>query len=230
MEENDTGEQSSILDLFEILNSVSRLEILTQRMATLVSYLFFKSNDDSERKVDLASLKDSYEDFHKEWISITQSSDTYVKNNKRLFYLIYDDGQPKIKTFLNDLNTVLKKLEEHNSISDREFEGLSKSFMSTIPHMLGEIHTQFFHEGKKIVELDEKNYLMVQKDILKILKNITEIASSSRMISFNAHIIAERAGGDIGKEFSVVAEGISKLTRRTNDLVDKAMEIIELEQ
>ena len=91
MEENDTGEQSSILDLFEILNSVSRLEILTQRMATLVSYLFFKSNDDSERKVDLASLKDSYEDFHKEWISITQSSDTYVKNNKRLFYLIYDD-------------------------------------------------------------------------------------------------------------------------------------------
>ena len=61
-----------------------------------------------------------------------------------------------------------------------------------------------------------------------MLGHITDISKQTRMISFNAHIIASRAGS-WGKEFSVVADGIDKLVKQINGHVDKAMKYLNIE-
>jgi len=219
-----------VLEIFEIVNSLGRLKMLTQKMALLISYLHFRTENESQTKINFASFKESFEFFKNEWNFIVQKTEEYIKNNKRIHFLVYDDGKTKVASLMEVIKKMINNLENGEKISSNEFENTSKKLMVEIPNLLNEINTQFYQEGKNTVELDEKNYQLTQKDILKTLKSITEIASSARMISFNAHIIAERAGGDIGKEFSVVAEGISKLTTRINDLVDKALEIIEIDQ
>jgi methyl-accepting chemotaxis protein len=230
MENNQSTTPFSVLEIFEIVNSLGRLKMLTQKMALLISYLHFRTENESQTKVNFASFKESFEFFKNEWNFIVQKTEEYIKNNKRIHYLVYDDGKTKVASLMEVIKKMINNLENGEKISSNEFENTSKKLMVEIPNLLNEINTQFYQEGKNTVELDEKNYQLTQKDILKTLKSITEIASSARMISFNAHIIAERAGGDIGKEFSVVAEGISKLTTRINDLVDKALEIIEIDQ
>ncbi|MDH5580884.1 MAG: methyl-accepting chemotaxis protein [Bdellovibrionales bacterium] len=230
MENNQSTTPFSVLEIFEIVNSLGRLKMLTQKMALLISYLHFRTENESQTKVNFASFKESFEFFKNEWNFIVQKTEEYIKNNKRIHFLVYDDGKTKVASLMEVIKKMINNLENGEKISSNEFENTSKKLMVEIPNLLNEINTQFYQEGKNTVELDEKNYQLTQKDILKTLKSITEIASSARMISFNAHIIAERAGGDIGKEFSVVAEGISKLTTRINDLVDKALEIIEIDQ
>ncbi len=230
MENNQSTTPFSVLEIFEIVNSLGRLKMLTQKMALLISYLHFRTENESQTKINFASFKESFEFFKNEWNFIVQKTEEYIKNNKRIHYLVYDDGKTKVASLMEVIKKMINNLENGEKISSNEFENTSKKLMVEIPNLLNEINTQFYQEGKNTVELDEKNYQLTQKDILKTLKSITEIASSARMISFNAHIIAERAGGDIGKEFSVVAEGISKLTTRINDLVDKALEIIEIDQ
>jgi len=55
-----------------------------------------------------------------------------------------------------------------------------------------------------------------------IMTDIETIAKQAKMVSFNARIVAARAG-QAGKEFSVVAGVLSNITTEIDDLVRAAL-------
>lgn len=64
--------------------------------------------------------------------------------------------------------------------------------------------------------------LQAKKQLHSIMSDIETIAKEARMVSFNAQIVAARAG-DAGREFSVVAGVLSGITGQIDQLVRAAM-------
>lgn len=72
-------------------------------------------------------------------------------------------------------------------------------------------------------ELSKRHAKQVRGQLTGIMNDIEAIARQARMVSFNAQIMAARAG-TAGKEFAVVAGVLSDITREIDDLVKAALE------
>jgi hypothetical protein len=71
-------------------------------------------------------------------------------------------------------------------------------------------------------DLSKRHATTVKKQLNSIMSDIESIAKQARMVSFNAQIIAARAG-IAGKEFSVVAGLLTSITGEIDDLVREAL-------
>ena len=71
-------------------------------------------------------------------------------------------------------------------------------------------------------DLSKRHATTVKKQLNSIMTDIESIAKQARMVSFNAQIIAARAG-TAGKEFSVVAGLLTSITGEIDDLVRAAL-------
>jgi hypothetical protein len=71
-------------------------------------------------------------------------------------------------------------------------------------------------------DLSKRHATTVKKQLNSIMSDIESIAKQARMVSFNAQIIAARAG-TAGKEFSVVAGLLTSITGEIDDLVREAL-------
>jgi hypothetical protein len=71
-------------------------------------------------------------------------------------------------------------------------------------------------------ELAKCNALQVKKQLHGIMNDIKSIAKQARMVSFNAQIVAARAG-QAGREFAVVAGVLSDITGEIDGLVHEAL-------
>lgn len=71
-------------------------------------------------------------------------------------------------------------------------------------------------------ELSKRHASQVRKQLHGIMNDIESIARQARMVSFNAQIVAARAG-QAGKEFSVVAGVLSDITGEIDGLVHEAL-------
>jgi hypothetical protein len=67
-----------------------------------------------------------------------------------------------------------------------------------------------------------RHALLMKKQLRGIMTDIETIAKQAKMVSFNARIVAARAG-QAGKEFSVVAGVLSNITTEIDDLVKAAL-------
>ena len=76
--------------------------------------------------------------------------------------------------------------------------------------------TQVYEEESK------KHAIKMKKELHGLMTNIESIAKTARMVSFNAQIIAARAG-TVGREFSVVANELTNITGEIDDLVHTAL-------
>lgn len=75
-----------------------------------------------------------------------------------------------------------------------------------------------------IYEQESKHHaLMLKKQRLNMMTEIERIARQARMVSFNAQIVAARAG-TAGREFSVVAGELSSITGELDELVHAALD------
>ncbi|GAB2848170.1 hypothetical protein GCM10027277_15390 [Pseudoduganella ginsengisoli] len=74
-----------------------------------------------------------------------------------------------------------------------------------------------------IYEEQSKRYAMKMKNQLRtVITDIETIAKQARMVSFNARVVAARAG-TAGKEFAVVAGVMSNITGEIDDMVKTAL-------
>lgn len=71
-------------------------------------------------------------------------------------------------------------------------------------------------------DLSKRHATTVKKQLHSIMSDIESIAKQAKMVSFNAQIIAARAG-TAGKEFSVVAGLLTSITGEIDELVREAL-------
>lgn len=71
-------------------------------------------------------------------------------------------------------------------------------------------------------EESKRHAIVLKKQLHGIMSDIKTIAKQARMVSFNAQIVAARAG-DAGREFSVVANVLTGITGEIDELVHEAM-------
>jgi hypothetical protein len=71
-------------------------------------------------------------------------------------------------------------------------------------------------------ELSRRHAMQMKKQLRGIMTDIEAIAKQARMVSFNAQIVAARAGS-AGREFSVVAGVLSDITSEIDGLVHEAL-------
>lgn len=71
-------------------------------------------------------------------------------------------------------------------------------------------------------EESRRHAAMLKKQLHQLMNDIMTISKQARMVSFNAQVIAARAG-DAGKEFSVVASVLTGITGEIDKLVQVAL-------
>lgn len=71
-------------------------------------------------------------------------------------------------------------------------------------------------------EQSKRHAITLKKQLLGMMTDIKAIAKQARMVSFDAQIVAARAG-DAGKEFSVVASRLTDITSELDDLMHEAL-------
>jgi hypothetical protein len=118
----------------------------------------------------------------------------------------------------------------------REFVRLAEDTLAAIntgkreaPALLArliEISTPLLNVLNKITqvyeELSKGHALQMKKHLRSVMTDIESIAKQARMVSFNAQIVAARAG-QAGREFAVVAGVLSNITAEIDELVHEAM-------
>ena len=70
--------------------------------------------------------------------------------------------------------------------------------------------------------LARRHAAQARKQLVGVMSDIESIAKQARIVSFNAQIVASRAGAP-GREFSVVAAELSQITSRIDELVREAL-------
>lgn len=71
-------------------------------------------------------------------------------------------------------------------------------------------------------EQSKRHAVTLKRQLLEMMTDIKTIAKQARMVSFNAQIVAARAG-DAGREFKVVASVLTNITGEIDDLVHQAL-------
>jgi hypothetical protein len=90
---------------------------------------------------------------------------------------------------------------------------------TNIVSLLNEVTLAYEHESKRRTAVRNKQQL-------ELMSSIQKIAKEARIVSFNAQVIAARAG-DSGREFSVVASVLTDITEKMDNLAVAAMATAE---
>lgn len=124
------------------------------------------------------------------------------------------DGDAQIVYFINLAERTLNAIDD----SLRDAPPLLDELVRITTPMLGVLNqiTSVYEEQSK------RHALLMKKQLRGIMTDIETIAKQAKMVSFNARIVAARAG-QAGKEFSVVAGVLSNITTEIDDLVKVAL-------
>jgi hypothetical protein len=121
-----------------------------------------------------------------------------------------------------------KQIREFMDLAERALN-LSEANFRAAPALLSELGLSatpivgLLNRITVIYEDESRRHALAQKkQHHEMMNNIQEIAKQARIVSFNAQIVAARAG-DAGREFSVVAGVLTNITGEIDDLVRVAL-------
>jgi len=72
-------------------------------------------------------------------------------------------------------------------------------------------------------EQSKKHAVLMKKQLRGVITEIETIARQAKMVTFNARVVAARAG-HAGREFAVVAGVLSNITTEIDDMVKAALQ------
>jgi hypothetical protein len=140
-----------------------------------------------------------FEELRKAYFGPSES-EKYIKS----FILLAEQVITACKNSAPELNGLITKLG---------------AMATDIVSLLNEVTLAYEHESKRRTALHNKQQL-------ELMSSIQKIAKEARIVSFNAQVIAARAG-DSGREFSVVASVLTDITEKMDNLAVAAMATAE---
>jgi hypothetical protein len=123
-------------------------------------------------------------------------------------------GDAHIVYFMNLAERTLNAIEDRLRDAPALLEELVR-ITTPLLSVLNQITTVYEEQSKR-------HAVLMKKQLRGIMTDIETIAKQAKMVSFNARIVAARAG-QAGKEFSVVAGVLSNITTEIDDLVRAAL-------
>ena len=123
-------------------------------------------------------------------------------------------GDRKIRDFTATAERALEAIEANSRGIDALLEELVQSAtpLLAVANQL----TQIYEEESR------RHAVAVKRQLLGIMTDIQTIARHAHIVSFNAKIVAARAGSD-GREFAVVASELIEITTHIDQLVKAAL-------
>lgn len=123
-------------------------------------------------------------------------------------------GDAQIVYFINLAERTLNAIDDHLRDAASLLEELVR-ITTPLLSVLNQITSVYEEQSKR-------HAMLMKKQLRGIMTDIETIAKQAKMVSFNARIVAARAG-QAGKEFSVVAGVLSSITTEIDDLVKEAL-------
>jgi hypothetical protein len=119
-----------------------------------------------------------------------------------------------IKTFIKQAEQVIAACKSNSSELNDQILKLGE-MATSIVSLLSDVTLAYENESKRRAKARTKQQL-------ELMTSIQKIAKEARIVSFNAQVIAARAG-DSGREFSVVASVLTDITEKMDNLAVAAM-------
>ncbi|MBI1891519.1 MAG: type IV pili methyl-accepting chemotaxis transducer N-terminal domain-containing protein [Burkholderiales bacterium] len=166
----------------------------------------------------LQIAKDALKLFHEAHLALVQGNGDLPGvfcESLRAAYFEPAQGDKRIRDFISLAKRTLEAIDAEM----RQAPALLEELVSMATPLLNTVN-----QLTSIYEQESKRHsLMLKKQRVNMMTDIERIARQARMVSFNAQIVAARAGL-AGREFSVVAGELSNITGELDELVQAALE------
>lgn len=201
-----TGETMSLV------NMAARQRMLSQRMI-LQTVLAAGGSD-----LHLQAARKSFELFCSSQVKLVATAAEFDESNARLVRETYTGSRgvgPLIEQFMQQMRTTLHCIES----GAKHAQALEALVANTdaVLDALNTATTTFDNIAK-----GQAGHMM--KELAGIVADIQSVAREAKIVSFNAQVLAARAGQN-GREFAVVANVLSGITAEIDDLSRKAVEL-----
>lgn len=158
------------------------------------------------------------------FLLFSQTHDILVKGNREYPGVCFDElknvlfgpeeTEAKIRQFIAICQQCFDTFERTATLTDDMVSILGKEATLIVP-LLNTITMAYEQESKRLEQLRIK-----KQDSL--MASIQKIAKEAKIVSFNAQVVAARSG-EAGKEFSVVANVMTEITDKIEQLVKAVM-------
>lgn len=157
---------------------------------------------------------DLFRDAHKALVHGDGVLPGVFSESLRAAYFGELQGDRKIRDFIETAERTLEAIEAKSRRVDDLLDALVQSAtpLLAVANQL----TQIYEEESR------RHAVAVKRQLLGIMTDIRTIAQHAHVVSFNAKIVAARAGS-AGREFSVVAGELIEITTRIDELMKAAL-------
>lgn len=199
-------------ETISLVNMAARQRMLSQRMI-LQTVLAAGGSE-----LHLQAARKSFELFCSSHVKLVATAAEFDENNARRVRETYAGSHgvgPLIEQFMQQMRTTLHYLDS----GAKHAQALEALVANTdaVLDALNTATTTFDNIAK-----EQAGHMM--KELTGIVADIQSVAREAKIVSFNAQVLAARAGQN-GREFAVVANVLSGITAEIDDLSRKAVEL-----
>jgi len=194
-----------------LINLSGRRRFTSQRV---VLYALLASQEREGALAIATEALTTFRDAHAALIEGDERTPGVFCEELREVYFGAQEGDKSIRAFVALALRTLHAIESRG----RAAPALVDQLVESATPLLGVLNgiTQVYEE------LANRRAVEARKQLADVMSDIESIAKQARIVSFNAQIVAARAGAS-GREFAVVAGELSHITGRIDELVREAM-------
>lgn len=199
-------------ETFSVLINLSGRRRFTSQRVVLYAVLASQGYDHAVRTaLDALAL---FRDAHDALIDGNEDLPGVFCNELKDAYFGPQQGDKRIRAFIRLAEDTLASI----NTGRRDAPILLAQLIDSATPLLNVLNkiTQVYEE------LSKRYASQMKKHLRSVMTDIESIAKQARMVSFNAQIVAARAGQS-GREFAVVAGVLSNITAEIDELVREAM-------
>lgn len=197
-----------------VVNMAARQRMLSQRM--ILQTMLAASGSDTH----LQAAQKSFQQFCDSHATLKSKASDFDATSAQKVRDIYDGSRgvgSRIEQFMQQMRTTLQCISNKGAHT----EPLNTLISSTdsVLEALNAVTTTFDNITKGKAE-------QIMKELTDIVSGIQTVAREAKVVSFNAQVIAARAGQH-GREFAVVANVLSNISAEIDGMSRTAVNLVE---
>lgn len=209
-----------------LINISGRLRMLSQRITMFILFCQLNSRDELRRHQEyLERLNDTIIEFEVNFTNIINGNkDKGIPKlpSAKIEHALVEQGtKPLVSRFISICKDFRNQLNSGKTIDNQALAQLVDIAVLDVLPKLDELTHLFEEEFHDYSDFMREEIRKQKRNVLEAIKSIKKIARQTDMVSINSLIIASK-GGEIGKQFKVVADRLQSL----NGMIEKSSDDI----